>query len=175
MRAAPKQFSPGTLGAGLPQAAVSRTATEDPNALGANSRSVRAAARPIRGHAEKAFTESSPVETDGPADPTHRGKAGISQACRPVNAVPFLDRWLTLQEAAEWLQMSPEKLSAHSKGRRARIPGVWINARVVRFHPRTVIAKLADEAGVSPEVISGSLTEKNFTASHGVFTPLAGS
>lgn len=56
-----------------------------------------------------------------------------------------LDRFLTLEECAEWLKMSPVTLAAKSKGADATIPGVWINARVVRFHPRTVLERLASQ------------------------------
>jgi len=53
-----------------------------------------------------------------------------------------------------------ELLKKSKGGKRATIPGFWINERVVRFNPRTIIAKLADDAGVKPEVISAMLNLK---------------
>lgn len=63
---------------------------------------------------------------------------------------------LRTDEAAKWLSMRPRDLLARSKGRNPKIPGFWINRKVVRFHPRTIIAKLAADAGVAPEVIAAS-------------------
>lgn len=68
-----------------------------------------------------------------------------------------LDSILTLEEAAEWLGQNPRVLLTKTKGRRPRIPAFWDNQRFVRFHPRTIIAKLAADAGVSPEVLAASL------------------
>ena len=72
---------------------------------------------------------------------------------RPVD----LDTLLTLSEAAALWRLSPEELSAKSKGRGAKIPGIWINARVVRFHPRMMFAKVARDSGVPMDVIMGAL------------------
>ncbi len=60
-------------------------------------------------------------------------------------------------EAAKWLNLKPRRLLADSKGKKAKIPGFWINERVVRYHPRTIIAKLAFDAGVPKEAIAASL------------------
>jgi hypothetical protein len=68
-----------------------------------------------------------------------------------------LDTLLTLQEAAALWRMRPKELSARSKGRSAKIPGIWINARVVRFHPRMMFAKVARDNGVPIDVIMGAL------------------
>ena len=68
-----------------------------------------------------------------------------------------LDTLLTLEEAAALWRLSPEELSAKSKGRNAKIPGIWINARVVRFHPRMMFAKVARDNGVPMDVITGAL------------------
>lgn len=65
-----------------------------------------------------------------------------------------LDDMLKLEEASEWLRMNTDDLAARSKGRKPKIPGFWFNQRVVRFNPRTVIAKLAADAGVEPAVIA---------------------
>jgi hypothetical protein len=68
-----------------------------------------------------------------------------------------LDALLTLKEAAALWRLSPEELSAKSKGRNAKIPGIWINARLVRFHPRMMFAKVAHDNGVPMDVIMGAL------------------
>ena len=68
-----------------------------------------------------------------------------------------LDTLLTLDEAAALWRLRPEELSAKSKGRSASIPGIWINARVVRFHPRMMFAKVARDNGVPMDVIMGAL------------------
>lgn len=67
-----------------------------------------------------------------------------------------LDDLLTVDEAAKWLHLSPREVLAKSKGRCATIRGYWINRRVVRFHPRVVLAEMAAQAGVKPEVIAAS-------------------
>ena len=72
---------------------------------------------------------------------------------RPVE----LDTLLTLEEAAALWRLRPEELSAKSKGRNAKIPGIWLNARVVRFHPRMMFAKVARDNGVPMDVIMGAL------------------
>ena len=68
-----------------------------------------------------------------------------------------LDAMLETPEAAQWLAMSERELLSKCKGRHAAIPGFWLNRRVVRFHPRTILAKLAADAGVKPEVIAASM------------------
>jgi hypothetical protein len=72
---------------------------------------------------------------------------------RPVE----LDTLLTLEEAAALWRLRPAELSAKSKGRNAKIPGIWLNARVVRFHPRMMFAKVARDNGVPMDVIIGAL------------------
>ena len=69
---------------------------------------------------------------------------------------PELDEMLSLEEAAEWLGMSKAKLMDKCRGCRPKIPGFRINQRVVRFHPRSIIAKMAQDAGMSPELIASS-------------------
>lgn len=65
----------------------------------------------------------------------------------------MLDEMLTLEQAAQWLGMNPRVLAQKSRGRKPIIPAFRLGHRLVRFHRRTVIAKLAADAGVSPEVI----------------------
>lgn len=74
-----------------------------------------------------------------------------------VTKPAHLDDMLTLEECAAWLKLNARALAAKSKGRRASVPAIWLNSRVVRFHPRTIVAKFAAEAGVPFEVIAASL------------------
>jgi hypothetical protein len=55
--------------------------------------------------------------------------------------------------------MDRHTLSRQCAGKRAKVPAFRFNDRNVRFHPRTVLAKLAADAGVSPEVIAASLNK----------------
>jgi len=71
-----------------------------------------------------------------------------------------LDDMLETAEAAKWLRMRPRDLLAKTKGRKPEIPAFRINSKVVRFHPRTIVCKLAADAGLSPELISASLNLK---------------
>lgn len=81
-----------------------------------------------------------------------------------------LDTLLTLEEAAALWRLRPEELSAKSKGRNAKIPGIWINSRLVRFHPRMMFAKAARNNGVPVEVIMAAL---NVRPLDGLVTPAA--
>lgn len=76
------------------------------------------------------------------------------------DSVPFIDRMLTAEEAAQWLGMTKRSLLAKSKGRWSSIPAVWLNARTVRFHPRTIIAKRAQDSGARPEFVSAMFGER---------------
>ncbi len=49
-----------------------------------------------------------------------------------------LDQLLTPQKAASWLSMSERTLLLNA--RLKRIPVVRINERVLRFHPRSILA-----------------------------------
>lgn len=73
-------------------------------------------------------------------------------------AIDFLDRMLTVDEAAEWLRMSVPGLRLKCRGRKPAIPVFRLNARVWLFHPRTILAKLAADAGVEPEVLFATMT-----------------
>lgn len=67
-----------------------------------------------------------------------------------------LDSLLTLQEAANWLGLHPRILASKIKGRRPHVP-VWNpNQQIIRFHPRTILAKFAADAGVPLEVVAAS-------------------
>ena len=66
---------------------------------------------------------------------------------------------LELPEAAKWLKMSEREVLAKSKGRSPKIAAYWLNRRVVRFHPRAIIAKMAKDNGAPLEFISAMLCE----------------
>jgi hypothetical protein len=66
-----------------------------------------------------------------------------------------LDQMLTPSEAAQWLRMSERNFLR--KGRSESIPVFKLGHSQVRAHPRTIIAKLAHDAGVEPEVIRSGL------------------
>ena len=51
--------------------------------------------------------------------------------------IPFLDRMLTLAEAAEWLQVSERTLL--KRVRVGKIRAARVNSRMLRFNPRTLI------------------------------------
>lgn len=63
-----------------------------------------------------------------------------------------LDDFLKPDTAAKWLGISEQDLSR--KYRQGKIPGIKLGHRTVRYHPRTVITKLAMDSGVSPKVIA---------------------
>ena len=69
-----------------------------------------------------------------------------------------LDAVLTLEEAAALWRITPELLSARSKGKNPMLPGVWLNRRVVRFHPRMMFAQAARKAGVEAGVIAAAFS-----------------
>lgn len=72
-----------------------------------------------------------------------------------------LHKMLTLEEAAEWLRYNKRDLgpaSRGAKGRPAKVPGFWLSERTVLFHPATVIAHLAQQAGVPAETIATALS-----------------
>ncbi len=79
------------------------------------------------------------------------------------NATPELDEMLLAEEAAKGKQGTmfstdaPEReLAGKTKGRSPRIPAFRVNQRVIRYHPRTIITKLAHDAGVPFEIIAAS-------------------
>lgn len=73
-----------------------------------------------------------------------------------------LDDLLTLDECSRWFRLNKRDLARKSRGKRASIPGFWINCKVVRFHPRTILAKLAQESGVPPETIAAAFQIKTY-------------
>ena len=68
-----------------------------------------------------------------------------------------LDQMLDISGACVWLKMGRRQLLAKCVGRKPIIPVFRLSERSMRFHPRTIIAKLAADAGVSPEIIAASL------------------
>jgi hypothetical protein len=74
-------------------------------------------------------------------------------------AIPiYLDGLYTRDEAAQWLRMAPRKLAELSRGRRPRIPSVRISNKIVLYHPRTILAKYAEDQGVKPATIAASFS-----------------
>ena len=63
---------------------------------------------------------------------------------------------LHLDEAAKWLGMKSVELSTRSRSPGGSIPAFRINGKTVRYHPRTIIAKLAHDSGVPLEAIGAS-------------------
>lgn len=68
-----------------------------------------------------------------------------------------LDDMLDLEQASAWLGISRPRLLAKTKGPRPVIPAFWINGHVVRFHVRTVIAKLQKDAGLPLNLTTASM------------------
>jgi|GEM_PF-3985885 len=77
----------------------------------------------------------------------------------PNSSPVHLDDLLDLEAAATWLKLSPREVLAKSKGRNRKIMAYWINARVVRFHPRAVQAKMALDNGMSLPLIAAMFGE----------------
>jgi hypothetical protein len=63
-----------------------------------------------------------------------------------------LDAMLTKEQAAEWLQIPLWQLM--KKHQAGIIPGFKVGNKIIRWHPRSVIAKLARNAGNSPQNIA---------------------
>jgi len=70
-----------------------------------------------------------------------------------------LDELFDLPTAAKWLKLSEREVLAKSKGRSPKIAAYWINSRVVRWHPRAVLAKMAKDNGLPAELISSMFGE----------------
>jgi hypothetical protein len=84
----------------------------------------------------------------------------IAQSIEPKettgDAQSWLDTIMDADEAAKWLGMCKAKVLKAASGPRPKIIGFRINERVIRFHPRTVLAKLAADAKVPLEIIAAS-------------------
>lgn len=70
-----------------------------------------------------------------------------------------LDDLLELPDAAKWLKLSEREVLAKSKGRSPKIAAYWINKRVVRFHPRAILAKMALDNGAPVEFVGAMFGE----------------
>jgi hypothetical protein len=71
--------------------------------------------------------------------------------------IPFLDRMLTPDECAAWLKIKRRELD--EKRRKKQIPAIQLGHRTIRYHPRTVVASMALERGVSPKVIAAMFAD----------------
>jgi hypothetical protein len=60
-------------------------------------------------------------------------------------------------EAALWLRLNKAVLMRKTKGRNPQIPCFRIAPNKPLFHPRTVIAKMQADAGLSTELTKASL------------------
>ncbi|HEY3857359.1 MAG TPA: helix-turn-helix domain-containing protein [Verrucomicrobiae bacterium] len=80
----------------------------------------------------------------------------------PSVEVPFIDQMLSLEAAAEWLGIHKRTLLKKCKGRHPVIPGFQISRQEYRFHPRTIIAHMAVEAGVPRETVAASMPYPDF-------------
>jgi hypothetical protein len=69
---------------------------------------------------------------------------------------PKLDDLLTRDQCAEWLQVEARYLAEDAMEVKPKIPVFRPSRKVVRYHPRTILSKLAREAGVPMEVIAAS-------------------
>lgn len=67
-----------------------------------------------------------------------------------------LDDMLTQEEAAAWLKMPLRALALKSRGRKPMIPAFRVGDRSPRYHPRTILAKLAKDAGVPMDLLAAS-------------------
>jgi hypothetical protein len=68
--------------------------------------------------------------------------------------VPFLDRQLTAEQAAEWQQIPVSELM--KKHRAGIIVGFKSGHKTIRWNPRCVIAQQAKRGGMSLELIAAS-------------------
>jgi hypothetical protein len=69
---------------------------------------------------------------------------------------PKLDDMLTREEAAAWLQLTIADLAKKSAGPKPVIPVFRLGHKSARYHPRTIITKLAQDSGRSFEQIAAS-------------------
>ena len=76
-----------------------------------------------------------------------------------------LDDMLEPQAAAAWLKMSRSDLM--KKIRAGIIPAFRLGHKTLRVHPRTIIAKLAMDAGVNREAIEASFSERSIAQKGG--------
>lgn len=74
----------------------------------------------------------------------------------PERFTPKLDDMLTRAEAAKWLQITERTLSERSRGLRPKIVAFDPGGQGARYHPRTIITKLARDAGVPMDQIAAS-------------------
>jgi len=70
---------------------------------------------------------------------------------------------LTSEQAAHWLGLSVHEVLAKSKGRNPKIAAYWLNRRLVRFHPRAIIAKMARDSGQPLEFVGAMFGELQMT------------
>jgi len=69
---------------------------------------------------------------------------------------PQLDEMLTREQCAEWLGVTARYLAEDAMSGAPKIPAFKPSHKVVRYHPRTVLAKMAFDAGVPLQIIAAS-------------------
>jgi len=79
---------------------------------------------------------------------------GGGKRCKSMN----LDKPLTLDECARWLRLRPRDVAAKARGLRPKIPAIRLGRKTLRFHPRTILAKFAADAGVPLAVVQASFS-----------------
>jgi hypothetical protein len=76
---------------------------------------------------------------------------------------PALDDLINLEQVSAWLSISPQTVLQKSKGRNPEIPAVRIGARILRWHPRTLLAKWAIEGGLSDATVAVAFSQVKLT------------
>lgn len=69
---------------------------------------------------------------------------------------PFLDSMIDREQCASWLKLSPAWLAMDAQLPQPAIPVFKLGHKTLRYHPRTVLATLAQRARVSPVTIGAS-------------------
>lgn len=72
-----------------------------------------------------------------------------------------LDRIVDATEMAMILKMRKRELLEHCKGRNPKIPAIRFNEKVLRFHVRSVLAKMAVDSGLSVELVGAMFSGIN--------------
>jgi hypothetical protein len=69
---------------------------------------------------------------------------------------PRLDEMLTREQCAAWLGVTARYLAEDAMSSGPKIPAFKPSHKVIRYHPRTVLAKMAFDAGVPLQIIAAS-------------------
>jgi hypothetical protein len=69
---------------------------------------------------------------------------------------PHLDEILSREQCAAWLGVAVRYLAEDAMSGAPKIPAFKPSHKVVRYHPRTILAKMAFDAGVPLQIIAAS-------------------